>query len=277
MSTEECLALLAHSLYAIPLPKKLEGNEKELLGVGLDELKVFRKWSPWGLIDCVELERGKLIAGKFEFAAEYGGRVFVFENENNQNSFLNLPRKYLQKLPELPRATNICISGPRKSGKKTIANMLGEIYGLPVLDIQEILESIILRQKQFESHVPSNFDKRVNSIHLSEGEWKDFYKGGLLNAKEVLPMILHHIGVNLQKKPAGWGIERNEDGEAPPEVEERKPAPKKTKKKDKNAEEERPKTPPPEDLALKDVIPEINFMGKLDEVKGYIIIGYPNN
>lgn len=52
---------------------------------------------------------------------------------------------------------------------------------------------------------------------------------------------------------------------------------KKTKKKDKNAEEERPKTPPPEDLALKDLIPEINHFGKLNEIKGYIIIGYPNN
>ena len=48
--------------------------------VGLDEAKIARKWSPWGLIDPVELHRGKLLAGKFEFAAEYAGRVFVFEN-----------------------------------------------------------------------------------------------------------------------------------------------------------------------------------------------------
>lgn len=60
-------------------------------------------------------------------------------------------------------------------------------------------------------------------------------------------------------------------------MEERKAAPKKTKKKDKNAEEERPKTPPPEDLSLKDIIPEINHLGKLNEIRGYIIIGYPNN
>ena len=135
-STEECLALLQHSLYSIPLPKKLEGAEKELLGVGLDELKIFRKWSAWGLIDCVELHGGKLIAGKFEFAAEYAGRVFLFENENNQNSFLNLPRKYLQKPPTLPKTTNIFINGPRKSGKKTIANLLSQVYGLPVINLQ---------------------------------------------------------------------------------------------------------------------------------------------
>ena len=56
-SVPECIENLENSLYKIPLPKKIEGNEKELLGVGLDELKIFRKWSPWGLIDCVELHR----------------------------------------------------------------------------------------------------------------------------------------------------------------------------------------------------------------------------
>jgi hypothetical protein len=34
-SVPECLAFLEPSLYSIPLPKKIEGNEKELLAVGL--------------------------------------------------------------------------------------------------------------------------------------------------------------------------------------------------------------------------------------------------
>ena len=34
---------------------------------------------------------------------------------------------------------------------------------------------------------------------------------------------------------------------------------------------------PAEDLALKDLIPEKNHFGKLNEIRGYIIIGYPNN
>lgn len=150
--------------------------------------------------------KGKLLVGKFEFAAEYAGRVFVFENENNLNAFLNQPRKYLQTLPKLPKATNICINGPRKSGKRTIANLLGNIYGFKVINIQEILESVLARQKLFESHIPSNFDKRSASIHLSEAEYKDFSKGSLLNAKDILPIILYQLGVNLQKKPVGWGV-----------------------------------------------------------------------
>lgn len=48
---------------------------------------------------------------------------------------------------------------------------------------------------------------------MSEAEYKDFTKGGLLNAKDVLPMILYELGIPLQKKPVGWGIEKNdEDG-----------------------------------------------------------------
>ena len=35
-SVQECLNLLENSLYKIPLPKKIEGNEKELLSVGLE-------------------------------------------------------------------------------------------------------------------------------------------------------------------------------------------------------------------------------------------------
>lgn len=53
------------SLYKIPIAKKIEGNEKELLTVGLDEVKITRKWSPWGLVDPVELHNGKLLNGKF--------------------------------------------------------------------------------------------------------------------------------------------------------------------------------------------------------------------
>ena len=84
---------------------------------------------------------------------------------------------------------------------------------MKVINIQEIIESVLERQKQFESHIPSNFDKRSSSVHLSQGEFKDFSKGNILNAKDILPIVLYQIGVVLQKKPPGWGIEKNEDGE----------------------------------------------------------------
>jgi adenylate/nucleoside-diphosphate kinase len=72
----------------LPQAKKLEGNEKELLTVGLEEKKLVRKWSKWGIVDPVELFRSRLVNGKSEFAAEYAGRVFLFENEKNQADFI---------------------------------------------------------------------------------------------------------------------------------------------------------------------------------------------
>jgi hypothetical protein len=47
-------------------------------------------------------------------------------------------------------------------------------------------------------------------VHLSEVEWKDFSKGNTLSAKDILPMVLHDIGVKMQKKPQDWGVERTE-------------------------------------------------------------------
>ena len=85
---QELLDLLDNSLRRLPQAKKLEGNEKELLTVGLEEKKLVRKWSKWGIVDPVELFRSRLINGKSEFAAEYAGRVFMLENEKNQNDFI---------------------------------------------------------------------------------------------------------------------------------------------------------------------------------------------
>lgn len=48
--------------------------------MGLEEQRVFRKWSVFGVIDVVALSDSKLLIGKSEFAAEYAGRVFLFEN-----------------------------------------------------------------------------------------------------------------------------------------------------------------------------------------------------
>lgn len=90
-----------------------------------------------------------MVLGKCEFAAEYAGRVFVFDNEVNLNMFLSNARRYLTVLPQLPKTTNIFITGPRKSGKKTIANMLAEVYGLKVVNVQDIIEQIIAKQRRF--------------------------------------------------------------------------------------------------------------------------------
>ena len=59
--------------------------------------------------------------------------------------------------------------------------------------------------------MPSTFDPRINDVHLSEAEWKDFIKGKEAIARDIWPIVFHYLGVPMQKKPVNWGIEKKED------------------------------------------------------------------
>eukprot|EP00825_Cyclidium_porcatum_P011085 TRINITY_DN1566_c0_g1_i6.p1 TRINITY_DN1566_c0_g1~~TRINITY_DN1566_c0_g1_i6.p1 ORF type:complete len:1401 (+),score=376.97 TRINITY_DN1566_c0_g1_i6:144-4346(+) len=279
-----------------PLAIKLEGgSEKDQLTVGLEEKKLTRCWSQWYQTDPVELLlKGRVVPGKGDLACEYGGRVFLFENEENQTQFLNNPRKFLQEVPKLPQTYNVAIIGPRKSGKRTFGEKLCQEYGWKKVDIQQMITQVISEQKQQEvtgGHIPSNFEPKVNNVHLSEPEWKEFVKGKEVAQKDVWPIILHKLGVPLQKKPENWGVEKQEGAEEDEEEkkkkeeEEKKKAQKKLaqknqklqKEKQGGEEDDRPKSPPVEDLSLKDIIQQVQEDNKLKPVKGLLIIGQPMN
>jgi cytidylate kinase len=40
----------------------------------------------------------------------------------------------------MPNTFNMAILGPKKSGKRTLANMLSSIYGWKVLDVEKIVQ-----------------------------------------------------------------------------------------------------------------------------------------
>lgn len=80
-----------------------------------------------------------MIPGKVEFACDYAGRVFLFDNEENQNKFLSQPRLYLKKPPELPKTYIVSVCGPKGSGKNTIGARLAEHYGWKLVDVEDIV------------------------------------------------------------------------------------------------------------------------------------------
>lgn len=267
-----------------PLAVKLEGgSEKELLTVNLEEQKTSRTWSKWQQTDAVELYlKEKVVPGKVEFACDYAGKVFLFDSEENQSRFMGNPRKFLRRAPTLPGSYSIAVVGARQSGKKSVARLLAETYGWKLVDIEGLVREKIGWQKGQEKHVASTFDPRVNDIHLTENEWKEFYKG---NAHSyVLPMVLNYLGVRLQRKPAGWGEpKKEEDDDEEQKQEEEKKAKKvvKKKKEEEKKEElpegEKPPTPPPEDVPTKEVIPYLDAELKVASfAKGYVIVGYPS-
>ncbi|KAL4506760.1 hypothetical protein ABPG72_001181 [Tetrahymena utriculariae] len=276
-----------------PLGVKLEGgSNKDLLTQGLEEQKLQRCWSPWQQIDPVELFKGRVVVGKSDYACDYAGRVFLFDNEQNQDAFSKNARKYLKKPPQLPKTYNVAIIGPRLSGKKTYGKKLAQEYGWKFVDVEGIIGEVLKWQRQQEieqgTHVPSNFEARIKDIHLCLEEWKEFSKGNPLSAKEVWPIILHKLNIPLQKKPENWGVEKNENEEEEDEEAKRlaeeaakkgKKAPKKkeVKEKPKEGEDERPKTPPPEDIPLKELIQVVQADNKLNPVLGICMIGQPTN
>ena len=56
--------------------------------------------------------------------------------------FLENPKKYISCPPKVPVNYRVSIIGPSKSGKTLIANMLSEIYGWRIIDMEEIYEKV---------------------------------------------------------------------------------------------------------------------------------------
>lgn len=116
-----------------------------------------RCWSAWGGVDPVELgKNGKMVLGKGEWAAEFGGRLFLFGNEENRNEFLRDGKRFLEKKPKMPKGYNVGIVGMSCTGKKTFANMLSGIYGWKVVDVERIVGEVIEEQKSCSSYLPCN-------------------------------------------------------------------------------------------------------------------------
>ena len=319
---ETCLGKLKSIVDPLrPVPVKLDSvgddNLKDLLTQSTEETEVTglprRQWSAYRTIDPVALYSGKLVVGKGEFPCAYGGRVFLFETEENQNKFFDNPKRYVNKRPEMPKGYNIALLGPRKSGKTEVAELLANRYGWKVVNIEQIVEKKILDQKVWETHLASN--PKTGSIHPSEEEYKEVKKGGILPGADVLPMVLHELGFPIWKRPPRPKTEEEKEAEALAEAEEAerkrleeekaKKNPKKETKKEREERErlerekaeeerriqeereariaaglpeepeERPPSPPPEDLKLKDLAVQPNEEGVFPSVTGFIFIGYP--
>ena len=96
---------------------------------------------------------------------------------------------------------NLAILGPRFSGVDQQARKLAELYGWTVVDVEKIVGDKIQWQRELTEHIASNWDPRINDVHFSENEWREIAKGGFASAKDVLPIVLHHLNVPLMKRP----------------------------------------------------------------------------
>ena len=191
-----------------PIAKPLEtGDFKGLLQDGREGVLPYRKWSQWKQIDPVALKDEFLIlTGSTEFPAVYFSRVFLFVSEENRKKFLDNPKKYISTPPKVPINYRISIIGPSKSGKSLIANMLSEIYGWRVIDMEEIYEKVKEYQKTWtEPEINSVYTRRV---HFSANEFKEVLANASKKPSERKPdnfvskivFMLDSMGIPLDKK-----------------------------------------------------------------------------
>ena len=191
-----------------PIAKVLEtGDFKALLQDGREGVLPFRKWSQWKQIDPVALKDEFLIlTGSTEFPAVYFSRVFLFVSEDNRKKFLENPKKYISCPPQVPINYRVSIIGPSKSGKSLIANMLSEIYGWRIIDMEEIYDKVREYQKTWtEPELNSVYTRRV---HFSANEFKEVLSNMSKKPSERKPdnfvskivFMLDSMGIPLDKK-----------------------------------------------------------------------------
>jgi len=181
------------------IPKVLEaGDFKDLLTQGRTGIEPGRRWSLWKQTDPVALMDDYLILnGNTEFAIDYCGRVFIFASEENRLKFFNNPKKYLKKPPEVPKKYRIAIFGPPKSGKKTIAGLLNELFNLRTMNIDEIFTNVMDYQKSV-AELNSNWCEK---IHFSAEEFKEkTVKKIPVDFYSKVVFFLDELGIPLEKK-----------------------------------------------------------------------------
>ena len=155
-----------------PIAKFLETADfKGLLEDGRESVLPFRKWSQWKQIDPLVLKDEFLIlTGSTEFPAVYFSRVFLFVSEENRKKFLENPKKYISCPPQVPINYRVPIIGPIKSGKALITNMLSEIYGWKIIDMEDIFEKVKEYQKAWTEPELNSIYTRI--VHFSSNEFK---------------------------------------------------------------------------------------------------------
>lgn len=304
------LAKLGHRVDKPPASKKLEGdsNPKGLLLQNIEEGQEPRAFSIWKQVDPVALHNTVLVQGKPDYAAEYAGNVFLFDNEENQEKFVKNPQIYLKSYPKMPSEFRLCIIGPKKAGKHTQAEYLCAKYGWKLIDVPEILKMSLQNQKKHSKEpLPSHPDTGL--VQLPDNEFKSVLVGESIQGQNILPIILNKLGIPLMKKPPPPPTPKSEEeeaeqAEAPEEVKESGGDSKSDEEKDsednqenenKDPTEENPEnpekpvteenieklpTPPPEpivydDLPLTEIVLKKDEHGNFTKLQGFIMLGYP--
>lgn len=188
------------------IPTSLDPADfRDLLIINREGILPYRRWSLWKQIDPVALKDDfLLLTGSTDYAAECCQRVFVFVSEENKNKFIENPKKYLLKPPQVPYNYRVCIFGPSKSGKNTIAQILTDMFGWKKINLNEIYEAVKEYQKNWDEAEPNTV--YGSKIHFSANEFKELIAPSKKGEKKPenfyskIIFMLDYLGIKLDKK-----------------------------------------------------------------------------
>ena len=182
------------------------GSFKDLLQPPADpdddeKFQLSRQWSLWKTIDPVSLYNGQVQQGQAENAAHFGNNVFVFQNEQNRDKFIEQPRLYIDRAPEMPPNFRLLMMGPRGIGIKSQAEKLENLYGWRVIDFKAIVQAKLREILSMQIKLPNNItNDGPCMIGLSEDELTNIKNGQPMNSVKFLPWIMEFLGVPLRVK-----------------------------------------------------------------------------
>ena len=208
-----------------PLARSLEpeGDFKSLLTQGLEENAIPRRYSPWKKVDPVALYKGKIEFGQTEQATTYAGYVFIHASEGNKKEFMDNPKKFLQKMPYMPKDYRVTLVGQRAAGKRTHAVELSKLYGWKIVDVEKItkekVEAFRGMMDKGEKYKANN-PETGNKLFFSAAEYANVLQGKGVELKDGLVYILEDYGIPVEKRKPP----------PPPEEEGKQPEEESTKK-----------------------------------------------
>ena len=81
--------------------------------------------------------------GSSEFCLDFNNFIFLFENEQNKETFKKNPKKYLKERPKISNELNINIIGPPSIGLEEYAKRITQDYNLKLITSEEFFENYL--------------------------------------------------------------------------------------------------------------------------------------
>jgi hypothetical protein len=163
----------------------------------------------------------KIKQGSPQFAAEFGGLLFLFDSEQTRNLFLRNPvffcnwenfwlfrtnRRNCEKQLNIDKKVNILVLGEDNARRKCMINFLSQKYKLKVIDPKMILEEKLKTEfcEEWEKPITNTINNPMFWEHgcgFSKKNITDLGQGKEIEANAAMTVAFEAMGLDITLKP----------------------------------------------------------------------------